>query len=337
MDFSSSSNLSSPFNDVLEYKQRRHPEAYSSDEMWELNDESVLEYVPRLEYLGFNCPAFGYEAMLISSAEVLAKGRFVTSYKAAMEDGMTVVVRRLRGVESISKFEKNMEVFGSTRQENLAQPMAYFSYEDEKLIIYEYQTQGSELYGKKLGNLVNWECRLRIAIAVAKAIALTHAQGKRKLVPGNIKASDYFLNSQNDDSFSNLGLPKMVASRFVIPTSGYRAPEVVYAHNVSQASDVYSFGVLLLELLTGRSPLNGIGVNRRHLVRWVTSMFREEGTLVVFEFVPVNNPTELIEMWKMLLVAMSCVEENPNRRPKLADVVQMMEDTKKKSILHVAT
>lgn len=148
-DFSSASNLSSPFNDVLKYEQRQHHRAYSSDLMWQINDESVWENVPKQEYLGFNSPAFGYEALLIPSVEALAKGKSVASYKTAIEDGITIVVRRLRGTESVSQleFQKSMEVSGSIKEENLATPTAYFSYEDEKLIIYEYRNRGSQLHG----------------------------------------------------------------------------------------------------------------------------------------------------------------------------------------------
>ncbi|KAL3653601.1 hypothetical protein CASFOL_003282 [Castilleja foliolosa] len=60
------------------------------------------------------------------------------------------------------------------------------------------------------------------------------------------------------------------------------------------------------------------------LVRWAIHKFHEIGTLVVFEFVPVRDPNKLIEMWKMFLVAMTCVEENPKMRPEMCHVLKMI-------------
>ncbi|KAG8390396.1 hypothetical protein BUALT_Bualt01G0079000 [Buddleja alternifolia] len=295
-----------------------YPRHYDDLMMRPKNDHERTEFD-----LGFNNhDVFGCELSVLFTAsdhEVFGKGYSVSSssFRAEMGNGITIVVKRLRGV-----LERNSK--------KLDNPMdsAYFSYEDEKVIIYEYQSdQGSESTGKKFGNLISWKSRLRMAMGVAKAIALVHAKdNQKKLVHPNTEVSNYSSNSETDDNSSDLGLDNTLTTRFVIPTVGYRAPEVVYANNVSQASDVYSFGVVLLDLLTGRSPLNDIGVNTMNLVRWVTSMLHEKGTLVVFEFVPASNPNELIEMWKVLLVAMSCVVENPKKRPKSLDVVKMMED-----------
>ncbi|KAK6155608.1 hypothetical protein DH2020_009856 [Rehmannia glutinosa] len=259
----------------------------------------------------FNSLAFGYEESgtdrrLIET--LIGKEKFLIPYTSVMYNGITTVVKRLRGAE------KNV----ATHNES------YFSYKDEMLIFYEYQISqesvSTMLHGKKPGmyQLLDWESRVRIAIAVAKAIANTHE---------DINDTDKtFPNSQNNDVFSDLGLENMARASIVISTAGYTAPEIDGQPSVGQESDIYSFGVFLLELLTGAFPRNGSVVSRRRLVRWVIHKFVEVGTLIVFEFVPVRSPSALVQMWKMLLLAMRCVEENPKERPKLADVVKMMDD-----------
>ncbi|KAL2547794.1 Serine/threonine protein kinase [Forsythia ovata] len=109
----------------------------------------------------------------------------------------------------------------------------------------------------------------------------------------------------------------------VIRTAGYRALEVADFRKVSQASDIYSFGVLLLELLTGKSPVSDEVI---HLVRWVHSVVHEKWTGEVFDIELLRYPNIEEEMVTMLQIGMSCVERIPKKRPKMADVVKMLED-----------
>lgn len=122
---------------------------------------------------------------------------------------------------------------------------------------------------------------MRIALGAARGIARIHVENGGKLVHGNIKSSNIFLNSRQYGCVSDLGL-STIMSPLSAPTSraaGYRAPEVTDTRKAAQPSDVYSFGVVLLELLTGKSPIHTTGGDEIiHLVRWVHSVVREEWT-----------------------------------------------------------
>ncbi|KAG8381193.1 hypothetical protein BUALT_Bualt06G0096800 [Buddleja alternifolia] len=113
----------------------------------------------------------------------------------------------------------------------------------------------------------------------------------------------------------------------VMRTIGYRAPEVTDTRKSSQPSDVYSFGVVLLELLTGKSPIHTSGGEEViHLVRWVHSVVREEWTGEVFDVELLRYPNIEEEMVAMLQIGMSCVARMPDQRPKIGEVVKMMEE-----------
>lgn len=279
--------------------------------------------------------AFDLEDLLRASAEVLGKGTFGTTYKAALEDATIVAVKRLKEVFAGRKeFEQQMEVVGSIRHENVAPLRAYYYSKDEKLIVYDYYNQGSVsalLHAKRGDNRVplDWETRLRIATGAARGIAHIHSQSGGKVVHGNVKASNIFINSEHYGCVCEAGLAT-VMNPVAAPgtrSAGYRAPEVVDTRKVSQASDVYSFGVLLLELLTGKSPVHGSGGEEAiHLVRWVHSVVREEWTGEVFDVELLRYPDIEEEMVAMLQIGMSCVARVAAQRPKMVDVVRLVED-----------
>lgn len=275
--------------------------------------------------------AFNLEDLFRASAEVLGKGTFGTTYKAALEDSNAVVVKRLKDVNVTKReFEQQMEIVGSIRHENVVPLRAYYYSKDEKLMVYDYFSQGSvsSMLHAKIGNNtspLDWESRLKIAIGVARGITHIHTQSNGKLVHGNIKSSNTFLNHHRHGCVSDVGLVA-VTTPAAVRGGGYQAPEVTDAKKVYQASDVYSFGVLLLELLTGKSPANATCGNEVvHLVRWVHSVVQEEWTAEVFDVELLRFPNIEEEMVEMLQIAMQCVGKSPEQRPKMAEVVKLVE------------
>lgn len=172
---------------------------------------------------------------------------------------------------------------------------------------------------------------MRIAIGAARGIAQIHAANGGKLVHGNIKSSNIFLNSQQYGCVSDLGLTTITSALapVIARAAGYRAPEVTDSRKATQASDVYSFGVVLLEILTGKSPIHTTGGDELvHLVRWVHSVVREEWTAEVFDVELLRYPNIEEEMVEMLQIAMSCVVRMPDQRPKMPDVVRVIENVR---------
>ncbi|KAM6557650.1 hypothetical protein CsatB_004669 [Cannabis sativa] len=282
--------------------------------------------------------AFDLEDLLRASAEVLGKGTFGTAYRAILEDAATIVVKRLKDVNvGKREFEQQMELVGSIRHENVVELKAYYYSKEEKLMLYEYFTQGSLsaiLHGKRGEDRVplDWDTRLRIAIGAARGIARIHAENGGKLVHGNIKASNIFLNTRQYGCVSDAGLASIMSSLAppISRAAGYRAPEVTDTRKASQSSDVYSFGVVLLEILTGKSPIHTTaGDEIIHLVRWVHSVVREEWTDEVFDIELMRYPNIEEEMVEMLQIAMSCVVRMPDQRPKIGDVVKMVENVRR--------
>ena len=88
--------------------------------------------------------SFDLEDLLRASAEVLGKGSVGTSYKAVLEEGTTVVVKRLKDVVvSKREFDSQMEMLGRVKHDNVVPLRAYYFSKDEKLLVYDYLPNGS--------------------------------------------------------------------------------------------------------------------------------------------------------------------------------------------------
>jgi serine/threonine protein kinase len=293
----------------------------------------------KLVFLGAAPDApYDLESLLHASAEVIGKGWLGTTYHATLEGGAaTVAVKRLRAAPIPEReFRDKVTALGALRHENLVPVRAYFYSREEKLIVYDFVGAGSLcslLHGSSSAAgaspaRLDFAARARIALAAARGVAFVHGAGARSC-HGNIKSTNVLVTEARDGAYvTDHGILQLVGAHVPLKrVTGYRAPEVTDPRRASQETDVYSFGVLLLELLTGKPPVNSVpgstdGVN---LPMWVRTVVQEEWTSEVFDASIAIEESVEEEMMRLLQLAMDCAEDRPDRRPRMAEVVARIE------------
>ncbi|CAL1381264.1 unnamed protein product [Linum trigynum] len=301
------------------------------------------ESMGTLVFLGAGDQVMSYslEDLLKASAETLGRGSVGSTYKAVMESGFIVTVKRLKDARypTAEEFRREMEVIGRLRHPNLVPLRAYFQAKEERLLVYDYFPNGSLfslLHGPRAsgggGKPLHWTSCMKIAEDLATGLLYIH---HNSLTHGNLKSSNVLLGPDFESCLTDYSL-----AAFQDPNSPdepsaaalfYRAPEVRDARKLptTQSADVYSFGVLLLELLTGKTPFQDLVMQHgADIPTWVRSV-RDEETDSGDDPASSGNEGGAEEKLQALVgVAMACVSIRPEDRPSMREVLKMIRDAR---------
>ncbi|XP_031265206.1 inactive leucine-rich repeat receptor-like serine/threonine-protein kinase At1g60630 isoform X1 [Pistacia vera] len=281
---------------------------------------------------------YSLEDLLKASAETLGRGTMGSTYKAVLESGFIVTVKRLKDARypRMEEFRRHMEIIGRLRHPNLVPLRAYFQAKEERLLVYDYFPNGSLfslIHGTRTsggGKPLHWTSCLKIAEDLASGLLYIHHNPG--LTHGNLKSSNVLLGPDFESCLTDYGLfsfrdpdsleEPSAASLF------YRAPECRNMwRQPTQQADVYSFGVLLLELLTGKTPFQDlVQEHGSDIPRWVRSV-REEETESGDDPASGNEASEE-KLQALLNVAMACVSLAPDSRPMMREVLKMIRDAR---------
>ncbi|XP_030486305.2 probable LRR receptor-like serine/threonine-protein kinase At4g37250 [Cannabis sativa] len=181
-------------------------------------------------------PGLELETLLKASAYTLGANGESIVYKALMEDGTAVVVRRIgksQG-ERMRDFESQVRSISKVRHPNLVRIRGFY-WGDEKLVIYEYVSNGSlaNTGSRRAGSSPcnqPLEIRLKIARGIARGLSYIH---EKKHVHANIKPSNILLNNEMEPIISDFGL-----DRLILPpgTSTHKSGSARYFGSLKSAS-----------------------------------------------------------------------------------------------------
>ncbi|XP_020570697.1 receptor-like protein kinase HSL1 [Phalaenopsis equestris] len=276
---------------------------------------------------------------------IVGHGGSGTVYKIELSNGESVAVKKLRRKkikESSSSdkmnFEKQLkaevETLGSIRHNNIIKLYCYFSSLDyNNLLVYEYMPNGN--LWEALHNswiFLNWPSRHKIALGIAHGLAYLHHDLLYPIVHRDIKSSNILLDADFEPKVADFGICKVLhagenyaASTTVIAgTHGYLAPEYAYSSKATTKCDVYSFGVVLMELITGKKPIDAEFGENRNIIYWISNkMATREGALEVMDKRLSACPFKE-EMIHALRIGLRCTCSSPALRPSMNEVVQLL-------------
>lgn len=266
---------------------------------------------------------YSLEHLMRASAEMLGRGSVGSTYKAVLDNRLIVGVKRVDaarlGAAGREAFERHMDAVGRLRHPNLVPLRAYFQAKEERLLVYDYQPNGSLfslIHGSRSTRAkpLHWTSCLKIAEDVAQGLAYIHqASG---LVHGNIKSSNVLLGPDFEACLTDNCLLVLVEPLDGDDDSEYRAPETRKSNRrLTPRSDVYAFGVLLLELLTGKPPLQHANLIATDLPSWVRSVREDDGA-----------DDERLMM--IVGIAAACIRSSPESRPTTWQVLKMIQEVK---------
>ncbi|KAL9251672.1 Receptor-like serine/threonine-protein kinase-like protein [Drosera capensis] len=278
--------------------------------------------------------AFLKKTMKLSNKDIIGSGGYGTVYKLRVNDSVAFAVKRLnRGSADRDKgFERELEAMGDIKHKNIVTLHGYCTSPYYNLLIYELMANGSldaVLHGNAKKRL-DWSTRYKIAVGAARGLSYLHHDCIPHIIHRDIKSSNILLDDNMEARVSDFGLATLMepdqthVSTFVAGTFGYLAPEYFDTGKATVKGDVYSFGVVLLELLTGKKPMDEEFLEEgTKLVTWVKTVLQQRREDLVIDRSLESCPID--EVNKVFNIALMCLESDPSKRPTMADVVKMLE------------
>ncbi|XP_074301718.1 tyrosine-sulfated glycopeptide receptor 1-like [Silene latifolia] len=267
---------------------------------------------------------------------IIGCGGFGLVYKATLDDGVKLAIKKLSGDMCLieREFKAEVEVLSLAQHENLVSLMGYCVHDGFRLLMYSYMENGSLDYWLHENpdgpSQLDWPMRLKIAFGAGKGIAYMHQICEPHIVHRDIKSSNILLDNNFKAHVADFGLSRLIlphrthVTTDLVGTLGYIPPEYGQAWIATLRGDVYSFGVVLLELLTGKRPVEICKPKTRELVVWVHQLKNEGKHEEIFDPLLRGKGYEQ-EMLQILEMACKCVSHNPMRRPTINEVVDLLE------------
>ncbi|XP_073222685.1 probably inactive leucine-rich repeat receptor-like protein kinase At5g48380 [Cicer arietinum] len=276
-----------------------------------------------------------------SKINVIGSGRSGTVYKAVLDDGTSLMVKRLlESQHSEQEFTAEMATLGTVRHRNLVPLLGFCLAKKERLLVYKNMPNGTlhdQLHPPAGECTMEWALRLKIAIGAAKGLAWLHHNCNPRIIHRNISSKCILLDVDFEPKISDFGLARLMnpldthLSTFVngeFGDLGYVAPEYTRTLVATPKGDVYSFGTVLLELVTGEKPTHVTKAPetfKGNLAEWIIQLSMKSSLKDAIDESLVGKGVDH-ELFQFLKVACNCVTSIPKERPTMFEVYQFLRD-----------
>ena len=280
--------------------------------------------------------------------EEVGRGAGGVVYKGTLYDNRVAAIKHLNeATQGEAEFLAEISTIGMLNHMNLIDMWGYCVEGKHRLLVYEYMEHGS-LADNLFGNTLDWKKRLNVAVGTAKGLAYLHEECLEWILHCDVKPQNILLDSEFQPKVADFGLSKLlnrderVNSSFsrIRGTRGYMAPEWVYNLRITSKVDVYSYGIVVLEMVSGRSPVaihsleNSGDIEQHRLVTWIREKIKHAPTCA-FWMEEIIDPSlegnyNVSEVEVLVKVALQCVEDDMNERPSMSQVAEMLQANENK-------
>ncbi|XVF75939.1 hypothetical protein PTKIN_Ptkin13bG0227500 [Pterospermum kingtungense] len=275
---------------------------------------------------------------------LIGEGSYGRVFYGKLSDGQAAAIKKLdagSSPEPDSDFGEQLSIVSRLKNEHFVELLGYCLEANNRILVYQHATMGSlhdVLHGRKgvqgaePGPVLTWNQRVKVAYGAARGLEYLHEKVQPSIVHRDVRSSnvllfddflakiaDFNLTNQSSDTAARLH------STRVLGTFGYHAPEYAMTGQITQKSDVYSFGVVLLELLTGRKPVDHtMPKGQQSLVTWATPRLSEDKVKQCVD-PKLNNDYPPKAIAKLAAVAALCVQYEADFRPNMTIVVKALQ------------
>ncbi|VVB10288.1 unnamed protein product [Arabis nemorensis] len=268
-----------------------------------------------------------------SSENLIGKGGCNEVYKGVLEDGKAVAVKILKPSvkEAVKDFVHEVSIISSLSHQHISPLIGVCVRCNDLISVYNLSSRGSleeTLQGK---HVLRWEERFKIAIGLGEALDYLHNQCSNPVIHRDVKSSNVLLSDEFEPQLSDFGLSmwgskscRYTIQRDVVGTFGYLAPEYFMYGKVSDKVDVYAFGVVLLELMSGRTPISTDSPRgQESLVMWAKPMI-EKGNAKDLLDPNISETFDEDQFHKMVLAARYCLTRAATHRPNIKEILRLL-------------
>ncbi|WMV25772.1 hypothetical protein MTR67_019157 [Solanum verrucosum] len=266
---------------------------------------------------------------IVYKAEVLRPHSVVAVKKLWRSDG---------DIEAGDDLVAEVDLLGKLRHRNIVRLLGYLHNETDIMMLSEYMPNGNlgaALHGKEAGKmLVDWLSRYNVALGIAHGLAYLHHDCHPPVIHRDVKSNNILLDSDFEARIADFGLARMMLHKnetvsMIAGSYGYIAPEYGYTLKVDEKSDIYSYGVVLLELVTGKMPLDSLFGESIDIVEWVRRKVKNKASEEALDADVAGQCKHVHEeMLLVLKIALLCTAKLPKERPSMRDIITMLGEAK---------
>ncbi|XP_028553460.1 probable serine/threonine-protein kinase PBL7 isoform X2 [Dendrobium catenatum] len=278
-----------------------------------------------------------------SERNLIENGGFGVLYRGVMSDGTAAAVKLLQveGKQGEKAFRMEVDLLSRLQSHYLVILLGYCADQHHRLLVFEDMPNGclqqhlhpTTYQADKPYRQLDWKIRLKIALDCARGLEFLHEHSIPPVIHRDFKSSNILLDHNFSAKVSDFGIAKSCSYKVngqvqtrVVGTTGYVAPDRYAATSkLTTKSDVYSYGVVLLELLTGRVPVDITRPQGEHvLVSWALPRLTNREKVIEMVDPALQGQYSMKELIQVAAIASVCVQSEADYRPLITDVVQSL-------------